>query len=702
MDYLNTNVTSLDDLEVIDDRIAELNQKKSDINDAVEAKQVAPEPQILPQLLESIRNITKIGDVEAIEAEYGLLGVLQEAKAIIEAKERAGAVARFLERAAQLEKQIKAGEIDTQAVAELPQVDFDERDDVVVELKSQIKNVTEEKRTAIEARLDLALEKWPKNHPTDLEPFEELVALQAAVGIPQYPDTWWAITKLVHPFVVRFNYHFSKGKDTNKVSRPEWAFDFVESLLTKELPYIEVCVGGVVEKHGRITTFEVITALLHPVRARVLAIADAVNAAISSNPSSDTVGRVLLHLVFEVNAFDQRLRNNYKYNPHATTGKEAPRKWSGLAGDLLGNATTATNWLDFEARLAQRLFNDIAVLPNAFEVDFDNKPGETSLKPTHSAYSIVKLFDNLSSHYHTLHAVKYQLKYVSNIQLKLIDEYMEIVTKNFNSFSASFSLKVLSFIPKLGDEKTTEAVRHGLDGLHTLTALYCSTKYILNHLYGWSDQLIFSQLWARYQSLSGATESELIFDTAIEQWLAISSKILAKLKSFFYNEVKNALKDYVNTTNWNLGALEPNGSLAYLISTLPVYLGYVRKSVAASDYAVISYEVVTVLASILFEYIVTNNRFSSHGVRQLETDMTFIFEKLRDELLLHEGPLSNSHNALYQKLQQSVDVLEKADPVMAKATRTNEDSLAAFRLEFADELSHLKDHELVDLLHRVT
>ena len=60
--------------------------------------------------------------------------------------------------------------------------------------------------------------------------FNELICLQSIVLIPAYPETWWGLDLLLEPIITRFNYHFnSVNKETNKLSKPEWALDFLEN-----------------------------------------------------------------------------------------------------------------------------------------------------------------------------------------------------------------------------------------------------------------------------------------------------------------------------------------------------------------------------------------------------------------------------------------------------------------------------------------
>ena len=63
------------------------------------------------------------------------------------------------------------------------------------------------------------------------------------------------------------------------------------------------------------------------------------------------------------------------------------------------------------------------------------------LRPTYSAYGLVKLISNLNSHFQTLNIVKYQLQFVSN-SVGLIDKYYDIIKKHYKEYNNKYSFKM--------------------------------------------------------------------------------------------------------------------------------------------------------------------------------------------------------------------------------------------------------------------
>lgn len=778
-DFVNINFTSIADLGSVDTKINELESLKSLIADAVNNKlsnkEVTNTPDIdeksakyIEQVLASVHSVinssdtdSSITEIDKLISQYGNLKVLEDLKVLYSNKSTMKEVIDFLQLAEQIERSIHAINFNElkefedilQNVATLKSMNkASSFENIIAQLTESLDTVTHERKDVLSESLSGILHKtnWlsiKERHkpiiPEDLKVissnFEDLISLQSIFQKPEYPDSWWALDILLQPIITRFKYHFSSAnKDTNKISKPQWAFNYMETFLTEELPYIELVIGGVLEKYSRITVYEVITAILQPIRSKVFDMIKVINENISSSHNQpeqlDKVGRVLSHLIYESTSFDQRLRNLYKFNPYIENFENVPtKKWLGITGDVLlydkNEKGAVFNWLNFEYRLAkQRFDSEIAASGNALKIDFDfheDDVKQTStninsyLKPTYSAYNLVKLFNNLTSHYKTLSIVKYQLKYVSNIQLKLIDNYFEFINKSFKNFNDSFnSSSVLNFIPgglMNESEKTgsSELIKNGLSGLEILTGLYCLTKFIQNCLDDWSEELIFIQLWTTYQDITGNVDTNLtIFDSSIEQSGKILGKLETKYKDFFRKEIKNSLQDYVNSSQWNnkfsINNIEPSSSLSLLVLTLPVYLNYLKTCISDIDYFIITDMIVTILSRILQEYVITNNKFSRHGVEQIRTDFAFINDKLRDTLLLYpesdlldSTQLSNISNKTYSKLQHSIDLLVKVDPIIAKSMKKDFEQIPQFRTQFDHGLSGLSDHEINDLLHRI-
>lgn len=759
MSFINTHFSHADDLENVDSQINALETHRIHINAAVQRKMASDGPSstqdasaaAVGRFLDETAALMPLLDpktalllVDQLRSQYGPVPVLLQLGQLFSDRQRLQKRGAFLNEAAALGDEIDAlsGDITTieKTHVKLAHLGL-EVPEAADQLKKHLGAKIDASRLHHEKLLaeQLALVKWlskttetasiaPPKLKGIVASFSALVQLQAIANKPVYPDSWWALDVLLGPVITRFNYHFSSAnKETNKLSKPEWAFNFVETFLAEDMLVVELLVGDILQKQDKISVYEVITSILKPLREKIFAMVHQLSANIArfrdDDKNLETSGKLLSHLVYEMTSFDQRLRNLYKYNPYIDRLLEAPsKKWAGLSGDVFLHSTgenlPVSKWLDFEFRLAKKQFDrEIVAAENALSIEYDYQVSDKDstnrgvLKPTQSAYNLVKLFNNLTSHYRTLGIVKYQLKYVSSIQLKLVDSYCETIKLALKRFNDSFNLKlVYNFIPGgLSDPSTSaqDLTTNGLKGLEMLTEIYCLTKFVRENLDEWGEELIFIQLWNAVKTVSAKTNAEelTIFDHSTAQYDELIEKVLKKYEDFFRKEIKNFLKDYVNSSQWNLeltiGAPEPSSKLSLLVTGVLTYLGFLRKCISDVDYYFISDRITSILSQILHEYILTNNRFSRHGIEQFKTDLQFVVEYTKNDLLL--GPLeySNSDNSSYLKLQESVELMLKTDPLTAKVVRKQYDALGEIRLQFESRLGHLLDHDMADLLHRI-
>ncbi|KAF5211948.1 putative protein transport protein [Clavispora lusitaniae] len=752
MDYINTNFVFLRDLEEIDAHINALSEQKLNITKAIKAKTNArnlngPDAAQCEALVHAVQDLSGSESIEAVDQlvkNFGDVKILREIRGALQKKlelERENAV---LIRAADIESRLnqlsESSPVEEFNAASIAISDIHD-ESLEKTLRSQLKLVSEPRKAVLQAELTKALEKvkWLAPHEKVTIPaadfklisskFTELVDLEALNSIPEYPESWFALQVLLHPFILRFNYHFNQNTETNKISRPEWALNYVETFFSDNHAVLELAIGDAFSKHNRIGIFEVLTAILIPLRDKLTQMLSIINTNIEKSSSEgdtaalDRDGRLLSHLIFETASFDQRLRKNYKYNPFIEVSLAArPHKWAGLTGDILATdgseSSAVNNWLNLEFRLAKSRFEtDIVGASNAFEIDYEfnassDNPSDV-LKPSYSAFALVKLFDNLTTHFKSLSIVKYQLKYVSKIQLVLLDDYYNALEKEFRQFNESLSSKLISnFLsgtikPDSNNAAQTIAT-NGLKGLEILTGLYCSIKFVIESMEDWSTELVYIQLWNMFCSLSDTKDRDnSIFGATIVQYHGLLDKVIEKYTDFFRREIRGTLKEYVNSCSWIIDDdmkknNQPSTQLSNFILILPSYMSFLKRSLPELDYFLVSSKVCDSYARVLQEYVISNNQFNKNGLSQLKVDLECLSSYMADYLLMSTNyKYSNIENRNYKRLMQSVKMMEHFDATTAKLLKRNPDSNNDIRAEFTDGLDCLSDNDLRDLLFRI-
>lgn len=768
MDYINGNFSTLEDFGKIDNKINELVNNREYIkliaNSKISRSADADEPGIeeakskkveefYDEILKVLLSLNE-HDTDAVKntfsslrEKYGSLKVLDTLEAEVEDVVYQEDVTKLLERAFEIQK--KAEDLnsdDIQALSsiidEIGQIEEMNSADAVQEACSELREIVKDRvyeaKKKAETRLSKALEaenwlspdfnkseKLTSPESSIMKTARSLVDIQALVGIPEYPESFWATDVVLRPIFVRFNYHFNSQKDTNKLSKPEWLFDYMENMLSEYLPIIKLVFGEVFSGYSRFFEYEIITSLLKVVRHKLYNIVDIINREISKleedEPEKEKWGRVLSHLFYETIFFDQRLRNNFKYNPYARIEKSYPTdRWLGLIGDVLLRTDKETkavdNWLAFEYRLATQSFNnEIINIKNAFKIDYEYQGSEDSnrntlnlIKPSYSAYNLVKLFDGLTNHHRYLNIVKYQLKFVSRIQLNILEIYLEKINQLHKQFDASLSQRIVNtFIPGglTGEKKSkidNKSRKELLESLEMLVGLHCLANFVLSSLEEWSDDLIFVQLWESLKSMNKTSfKTELtIFDSFITRYGDTLKKIRGSIHQYFRDQIKAALKQYVNSTRWDIlySPSEISAEIIPLVQILPTSLDLLKKSLPKVEYFIITDQIVTSFCFIFFDYIITNNQFSINGVNQLNMDFNYISDQLKHNLFLVSdvSGYSNLQNKSYLKVKQSIDLLNN------RTSKSPEgENIPRLRYSADHHFDLLLDHEIRGLVRRV-
>ncbi|CAN3354534.1 hypothetical protein DICA0_B06326 [Diutina catenulata] len=780
MAYLNQHFVTVDDLGDIDARLGELNDRAGDIELVAEQKsaqgtdshrgsvvsmasqrstkytaaveEVMAEVRAVPHMKPEIA----LEHLQRLHDQYGTIEILLGLKQIVIQRQRVEAARDYLKQLsaieAQLDDVVANADSLTRALAEVR----DGAEHAPVKeglplLEKSVEAAIDAAKTELQKQLaGLVPSEWPcEIAPDRFKKIKELMgklnSIQLIQGAPEYPKTWWSVDVLVAPVVAQFHYHFSQGKATDQLTKPEWALEWVDQWLSSHLESVNHVFADTFT--DRFFACEVISSLLTDVRLKMAAAVTKINRLLAQGPPErqEKTGRLLSHLIFELSAFDQRLRAHYSYNPYARVDSEAPRRWSGVVGDILWGEDdeTVQNWLRFEHQLAHdRFSSDILALSDAWSIDFEyqHQVKEPQLKPTYSAHHMVRLLKTLTSHFYSLSAVKYQLKFVANVEMALLDEYHDAVSAQLQKFSKLWSQGVLGFLPggatrdrllqvaaasaqvaksatqrgrggagvapqvSASDKRDLEAnsLENGLKALEMATGAYCSAAFIRQSLVSATDDLVFIQLWDYYSThIDDTTEDTTIFDPQIAKFEQLATRAFNVYRDFFTKEVKERLKTYINQTRWDIGQPEegPHTELAPFATAMIAYIEWVHQCLPEGSRLLFSDQVLSVVASVFTDYVVNNNGFTDAGIEQLNTDIEYVFGRLGSVLYLTEGSVSNKDNKAYRRMRTSLAVLGLGEAGAREYISGR--PLSDLRSQFDDGLEALTSHQIMGLLPRL-
>ncbi len=224
-------------------------------------------------------------------------------------------------------------------------------DEPVQRLDYIIKSIYEKLETSLKDTLHEAnFDKIASDNPSSpliMSTIKSLISqismLQSASlkeSTPTYPESLWIFSSLSQTFNTRFIYHFETNRDTNRIDKPEWFLNYLETHLELRIPVIQKYFVDAFENtpyHDRFFVYEYITTLLTPVREKVRYVMERIIS--NGNEEKESV-RLLAHLIYEVQGFDDRIRNKYMFVPYkniSLKGEEYgyAKQWDGLLGDVL-------------------------------------------------------------------------------------------------------------------------------------------------------------------------------------------------------------------------------------------------------------------------------------------------------------------------------------------------------------------------------
>lgn len=305
-DYINANFTSIEDLDAAGTRISELEALKIAVKDIADAKVGMDSPTQSKIMVDnerldlSLRKVLSvisliketdnfddaISNLDGLLLEFGHVPAFSDLRDQLLQKQEASKNISMLSKAKYIKDLLNNNESNFSTIVEeiklLPDTPLTQN--TRNELQELLVQKVQHKRLEAEPVLKTILtdNKWlslnfngqslTTNTIMEIrQSFKQLIELQAISGTPEYPETWWALDILLEPIVVRFNYHFATAnKDTNKLSKPEWALNFMETFLTNHLSFLSSVIGDTFNTYNKIGDYEIISTLLKPLRDKFL------------------------------------------------------------------------------------------------------------------------------------------------------------------------------------------------------------------------------------------------------------------------------------------------------------------------------------------------------------------------------------------------------------------------------------------------
>lgn len=327
---------------------------------------------------------------------------------------------------------------------------------------------------------------WPtaSEAPTDAwtASFQRLLELQTPeiLNAPaRQPMVLLPMACLTKPFVQQFRYHFMGTKASNTKLHPAFFLQWVVELVESREDYLIDNVGPILMAHFGSTiaanrsyndpVAAFITALLPVVRERV----NTLLVSIANEPS------VLSSFMVSLMKFDEDLRLKFNYD-----GGNSKKGWKGLTREVLDK--WFLRWLEVEKDFALMRYKSIINSNDNSGIDYDST-GPNTTKATYGASKVMDLLGNVTKQYQGLPKFSFQMRFVIDIQIRILDEYHSLLKDSLDAYIA-----ITSTVGRAlhGVTKEQQAQMEGTGGLESLCKVYGSSEHVINTLNDWSNDLV--------------------------------------------------------------------------------------------------------------------------------------------------------------------------------------------------------------------
>ncbi|KAH0492963.1 hypothetical protein TgHK011_007888 [Trichoderma gracile] len=690
-DYLEDKLQSTADLENLDELLNNVelqrNQLQSQLDDAVkqldEARRIAEERQAelqtriseFNEMHESIDRRVQIA--AASDAPSEAIARLQKPMKQLQNVKLAQKYFMLLQDAERLRKEARSHLPNSPKDALEPYAQLRE---LVIRLRSlpgndelhlvdhvdrMTKNLWVEMKQIMSAELETVLNKkhWPRVDPQS-EMDEDWVACIEKLLDLQMPEivhstdvvTLLPFEVMTKMFVAEFRFHFLSDKPTSSPqSVGTHCFPWLLTTLEKWEDFFRDNLGLLLASKFRETPVAdktiyadpacaLITAMLPVVREKV----DAVLSETSANPG------FLSSFISQLMTLDETIRSRFNYD-----GGDPEKGWEGLSESVLDRYFDV--WFQAERSFALERFEVIMESRDARKIDYDySLPGK--MKPTFAAVQITDLLRVVTTKYERLRKVKQKLKFLTDIQLDILDGYHDRLRSSLEAYQALTSTLGRTIH---GVTKEQLAALEGTGALETLCKVIGSADHIANTLSEWGDEEFFVILWdqlhkresrqIRHQTSAIASvvgagddlkertvaavdegdENGAIFDETIAAYTNRRKAGEGLLVGALVESHSKALRAYTHNVQWTTvgesatpddsSALSITPELDEPLSVLKRNLEFLSKALSAASYRRVWRDALDKLQDLLWSSVLTRQTFTTLGAAQFAHDCASIF-----------------------------------------------------------------------------
>lgn len=467
---------------------------------------------------------------------------------------------------------------------------------------------------------------------------------------------------MVHPLELRFKYHFSGDKPTNKLDKPEYFLAHVIDLLNTYggffssyfQPILDEkaqAVGSNLEWNFYSAPHAFITSLLPVIRHKMKAFLPQ----ISNHP------QLLSHFVHELMNFDNEVRESWNYLPDPYSDDN----WKGMTWEVLTKQGWFDRWLEVEKDFALARYKDIIDTPESGQIDYEGVE-VSATKPTKAAIRVNDLLETITDRYQPLSSFSQKLRFLIDIQITIFDQFHERLNSALEAY-----LAMTSTIGRTVQGADGQASVEGVAGLERLCRVFGSAEYMEKKMQDWSNDVFFVELWTELQervrqnkdegrhvagSMSvadvasrtsqavtdehhGGTRGQYansygaLFDETASAYRQLRLRSESIITSTVSSNALSALKPYSRISTWatlstvpssTTASLPPSADLAPTLRTLSANISFLSRALGVAPLRRIIRQVLLPIQNSIWGNVLMRNTFSAAGAAQLISDVNHL------------------------------------------------------------------------------
>ncbi|PYI10176.1 RINT-1 family protein [Aspergillus sclerotiicarbonarius CBS 121057] len=465
------------------------------------------------------------------------------------------------------------------------------------------------------------------------------------------PPVLLPLEVMVHPLELRFKYHFSGDKPTNRLDKPEYFLAHVMDLINNFGGFFASSLQPIFDQEAQNVGTDLGWNFYNASHAYITALLPALKHKITTFlPQISNHPQLLSHFMHELMNFDNEVRESWNYLPDPYSNED----WRGMTWDVLTKQGWFDRWLQVEKDFALARYKEIVDAPDSGHIDYDGVD-LSSTKPTKAAIRVNDLLETITERYQPLSSFSQKLRFLIDIQITIFDQFHERLHSALEAYLAMTS--AIGRTVQGADAASIE----GVAGLERLSRVFGSAEYLEKKMEDWSNEVFFVELWTELQervrqnkdggknvagsmsvaevasrtsqavnnSNSQGTASEgALFDETASAYSRLRLRSESIITSTLTSNVRSALKPFSRVSTWAtisattpVAPLPPTSDLSPAMRTLSAEISFLSHALGIAPLRRIIRQVLLAIQTYLWGNILTRNTFSAAGASQFISDV---------------------------------------------------------------------------------